>query len=169
MRYSSERTLPTHQKKKELTRRDSTTGPAPAHLRCPSTLDTNMKKVTTIIIIAMTMVLTSCVMIPHKSEVGFTPWIDGQEYQDVFDQRSRNLYPIVVEAKLADKNEVHFRAYYVEIPDGPFWFWSNHGISTKAFDENNRKNQEDGFALIHHQALNVASRTIHQATWAKQK
>jgi len=34
MRYSSERTLPTHQKEKELTRRDSTTGPAPAHLRC---------------------------------------------------------------------------------------------------------------------------------------
>lgn len=115
------------------------------------------------------MVLTSCVKISQKNEVGFTPWLDGQEYQDLFDQRSRNLYPIVVEAKLADKNEVLYRAYYSEMPDGPFWFWSNHGISTEAFEESSRKHKEDGYVLIHHQPLHVAGRTIHQATWAKQK
>lgn len=115
------------------------------------------------------MIQTSCVTISQKSEVGFTQWIDGREYQDIFDQRSRGLYPIVVEAKLSDENEVVYRAYYSQIPDGPFRFWSHHGISTKAFEEKSRRLKQDGFVLIHHQPLHVKGRKIHQATWARQK
>ncbi|HAV13346.1 MAG TPA: hypothetical protein DCX06_07655 [Opitutae bacterium] len=106
-------------------------------------------------------------MIPKKNESGFTSWMNGREYQDAFDERARDLYPIVVEAKVSDQNKVLFRAYYTEIPDGPFWFWSNHGISTETFEEIRRKRKEEGYVLIHHQPLHVGNRTIHQATWAK--
>ncbi|MGJ8649537.1 MAG: hypothetical protein ACSHX4_04200 [Opitutaceae bacterium] len=128
-----------------------------------------MKNILTIAVLLFMMGLTSCVMLPKKSEVGFTSWMDGHEYQELFDRRSRSLYPVVVEAKLSDRNEILYRAYYAEIPGGRFWFWSNHGISTAAFEENKMKHKKNGFVLIHHQTLHVKGRTVHQATWAKQK
>ena len=129
-----------------------------------------MKNKLIIALSAIVAGLLSFILMNQKDEVGFTEWMTGEEYQKAFDERSKTLYPVVVEAKETGKNEILYRAYYTELPASAFWFWSNHGIPTNAFEENKMKHKSEGFTLVYHQALNTnGGQTIHQATWAKQK
>ena len=129
-----------------------------------------MKNKLIIALSAIIVGLLSFILMNQRNEIGFTDWMTGEEYQKAFDERSKTLYPVVVEAKEAGNDEILYRAYYTELPAGAFWFWSNHGIPTNAFEENKEKRKRDGFTLVYHQALNTnEGQTIHQATWAKQK
>ncbi|PXA02825.1 hypothetical protein DDZ13_15115 [Coraliomargarita sinensis] len=129
-----------------------------------------MKSKLIIALLAVILGLITFILMNQENETGFTEWMTGEEYQKVFDERSQRLYPVIVEAKETGNDEILFRAYYTELPTDSFWFWSNHGIPTNAFEENRNKYKREGFTLVHHHTLNTdAGQTIHQATWAKQK
>jgi len=101
---------------------------------------------------------------------GFTEWMSGQKYGEVFKEQSNSNYPIVVEAKTELNNKVAYRAYFCQFPSENFEFYSHHGISTKDYLSNHQKYTRKKFTLIYHQELVTKdNRTIHQATWVKSK
>jgi hypothetical protein len=97
-------------------------------------------------------------------------WISSDEYQREFESKYKSrYYPIKAEGRFSD-NKFQYRSTFVPFPDGMFYYWSHHGLSTSSYTAKHKKYTSDGFSQIWHQEfIGPNGEKYHQAIWTKNK
>lgn len=102
-----------------------------------------------------------------RTVIDFSPWMSGGEYQRLFDENLRNRhYPESVEGR-SSAGQRQFRASFMPFPDGPFAFWSHHGLNADQFSLRDRELRGQGFRLIARQSFDDAGGRVVQGTWVR--